>query len=85
METMKIRGSLGEDKTGKYRTKCKKSKLTIKMSENTTNYHIINYLPAKIRVYNYMQKEIYIQIFNKLFSCRLMILHPCTKEHLTKH
>lgn len=56
METMKIRGSLGEDKTGKYRTKCKKSKLTIKMSENTTKYHIINYLPAKIQVYNYMQK-----------------------------
>lgn len=56
MEIMKIRGSLGEGKTGKYKTKCKKSKLTIKMSENTTMYHIINYLPAKILVYNYIQK-----------------------------
>lgn len=41
---MEIRGSLGEDKTGKYRTKSKKNKLTIRMSENTTKYHITIYL-----------------------------------------
>lgn len=53
---MEIRGSLGKNKTGKYRTKSKKNKLTTRMSENTAMYHIINYLHAKILVYNYMYK-----------------------------